>query len=81
MFWAYAYGQNSDFNAMNSPQLTTSKVTPRLIYITLLSALFAAAIGDHLVSPSLTNLGAPAEHGNACAPCGAPCVDAKPAAD
>ena len=51
------------------------------MYITLLSALFAAAIGDHLVSPSLTNLGAPAEHGNACAPCGAPCVDARPAAD
>ena len=52
---------------MNTPLLTTSKVTPRLMYIALLSALFAAAIGDHLISPSLTNLAAPAEHGNACA--------------
>ena len=81
MFWAYAYGQNLDFNLMNSQQLTASKVTPRLMYITLLSALFAAAIGDHLASPSLTNLGAPAERGNACAPCGAPCVEPKPEAD
>ena len=70
-----------DFNVMNSPQLTTAKVTPRLMYITLLSALFAAAIGDHLASPSLTNLGEPAERGNACAPCGMPCVRTKPAAD
>ena len=66
---------------MNSPQQIKSKTSPRLIYITLLSALFAAAVGDHLTSPSLTDLGAPAERGNACAPCGAPCVETKPAAD
>lgn len=81
MFWVYAYGQNLGFNVMNSPKLTKSKVTPRLVYITLLSVLFAAAIVDHLTSPSLTNLGAPAERGNACAPCGAPCVETKPAAN
>lgn len=66
---------------MNSLQLTTSKFTPRLMYMMLLSALFAAAIGDHLASPSLPNLGAPAESGNACAPCGAPCVEVKPSDD
>ena len=66
---------------MNTPLLTTSKVTPRLMYIALLSALFAAAIGDHLTSPSLTNIGSPAERSSACAPCGAPCVDFKPAAE
>jgi hypothetical protein len=66
---------------MNSPQQITSKISPRLIYITFISVLFAVAIGDHLTSPALSNLGAPTELGNACAPCGAPCVDAKPAAD
>ena len=49
--------------------------------MTFLSVLFAVAISDHLTSPALLNLGAPTELGNACAPCGAPCVDAKPAAD
>ena len=52
-----------------------------MIYITLLSVLFAVAISDHLMSPALSDLGAPTELGNACAPCGAPCVDAKPNAD
>jgi hypothetical protein len=66
---------------MNSPQQITSKISPRVIYITFLSVLFALAISDHLTSPALSNLGAPTELGNACAPCGAPCVDAKPAAD
>jgi len=66
---------------MNSPQQIISKISPRLIYITLLSVLFSAAISDHLTSPALSNLGAPTELGNACAPCGAPCFDAKPAAD
>jgi len=69
-----------DFNAMNTRQ-TTPKISPRLIYITLLSVLFAVAISDHLLSPALSNLGAPTELGNACAPCGAPCVEAKPNAD
>ena len=61
---------------MNTRQ-TTPTISPRLIYITLLSVLFAVAIGDHLMSPALSNLGAPTELGNSCAPCGAPCVDAK----
>ena len=66
---------------MNGPQQTTLNISPRLIYITLLSVLFSVAIGDHLTSPAVSNLGAPTELGNACAPCGAPCVDAKPATD
>ena len=66
---------------MNNPQQTKSKITPRLIYITLLTVVFAVAISDHLMSPALSNLGAPTELGNACAPCGAPCVDAKPKAN
>ena len=66
---------------MNGPQQPTPKISPRLIYITFLSVLFSVAIGDHLTSPALSNLGAPTELGNACAPCGAPCVDAKPVAD
>ena len=65
---------------MNTQQ-TTPKISPRLIYITLLSVLFAVAISDHLMSPALSDLGAPTELGNACAPCGAPCADAKRAAD
>ena len=80
MFWAYAYGQNSDFNPMNTRQ-TIPTISPRLFYITFLSVLFAVAISDHLMSPALSNLGAPTELGNACAPCGAPCVDAKPKAN
>ena len=65
---------------MNTRQ-TTPTISPRLIYIALLSVLFAVAISDHLMSPALSNLGAPTELGNACAPCGAPCVDAKPKAN
>ena len=80
MFWAYACGQKSVFNAMNTRQ-TTPTISPRLIYIILLTVLFAVAISDHLMSPALSNLGAPTELGKACAPCGAPCVDAKPKAN
>ncbi len=65
---------------MNMRQ-TIIKISPRLIYVTLLLVLFAVAISDHLMSPALFNLGAPTELGNACAPCGAPCVDAKPKAN
>jgi predicted signal transduction protein with EAL and GGDEF domain len=65
---------------MNTRQITP-KVSPRLIYLILLSVLFAVAISDHLTSPALSNLGAPVELGIACAPCGAPCVDAKPKAN
>ena len=56
---------------------TTPKISLRLIYITLLSVLFAMAINDHLMSPALSDLGATTELVNACAPSGAPCVDAK----
>ena len=44
----------------------------------LLTVVFAVAISDHLMAPALSNLGAPTELGNACAPCGAPCDDATP---
>ena len=81
VFWVYACGQNLDFNAMKRVKETTSKIGPRLIYVTFLSVLFAMAIVDHLRSPVLSNFGAPTELGNACAPCGAPCFDVKPAAD
>ncbi len=60
---------------------TTPTISPRLIYITLLSVLFAVAISDHLMSPALSKLSAPIELGHACAPCGAPCVDANPKAN
>ena len=46
-------------------------------FSTLLLALFAAAVGDHLTSSALTKLGGPAKRGNACAARGAPYVDAK----
>ena len=65
---------------MNTRQITP-KISPRLFYITLLLVLFAVAISDHLMSPALSNLGAPTELGNVCAPCGAPCVDSEPKAN
>ena len=65
---------------MNTRQ-PTPIISPRLIYIALFSVLFAVAISDHLVSPALSTLGAPTELGNACAPCGAPCIDTKPKAN
>jgi hypothetical protein len=65
---------------MNTRQ-TIPTISPRLFYITFLSVLFAVAISDHLMSPALSYLGAPTELGNACAPCGAPCVDATPKAN
>ena len=54
---------------------------PRSLYALALLALFLVAIGDHLTSPVLSSLAAPTELGNACAPCGAPCIKKKPTAD
>ena len=39
----------------------------------LFAWLFALAIADHMTSPVLSDIGAPSDLGNACAPCGAPC--------
>ena len=63
------------------PQKTTLALGPRSLYALALLALFLLAIGDHLTSPVLSSLAAPTELGNACAPCGAPCIEKKPVAD
>jgi hypothetical protein len=47
--------------------------TPKRVYVFLLCALFALAIADHMMSPVLSDISAPSDLGNACAPCGAPC--------
>lgn len=62
-------------------QKTTLALCPRSLYALALFALFLLAIGDHLTSPVLSSLTAPTELGNACAPCGAPCIEKKPIAD
>ena len=63
------------------PQKNISALCPRSLYALALLALFLLAIGDHLTSPVLSSLAAPTELGNACAPCGAPCIEKKPVAD
>ena len=63
------------------PQKTTLALRPRSLYALTLLALFLLAIGDHLTSPVLSSLATPTELGNACAPCGAPCIEEKPIAD
>ena len=63
------------------PQKNISAPRPRLLYVLALLALFLVAIGDHLTSPVLSSLAAPTELGNACAPCGAPCIEKQPTAD
>jgi hypothetical protein len=69
-----------DFNIMQRTPTpaSTAIITPRLFYALAVLGLFTLAIIDHLNSPALSNLGAPTELGNACAPCGAPCIDEKP---
>ena len=57
------------------PQRTTLALRPRSLYALALLALFLVAMGDHLTSPVLSSLAAPTELGNACAPCGAPCIE------
>ena len=51
------------------------KLTPKIIYMVIVLAGTILLIGDHLTSPALTAVGSPSELGNACAPCGAPCID------
>ena len=63
------------------PQKTPLALRPRSLYALALLALFLVAIGDHLTSPVLSNLAAPTELGNACAPCGAPCIVKQAIAD
>ena len=63
------------------PQKTTLALRPRSLYALALLALFLLAIGDHLTSLVLSSPVAPTELGNACAPCGAPCIEKKPIAD
>ena len=63
------------------PQKTPLAMRPRSLYALALLALFLLAIGNHLTSPVLPSLAAPTELGNACAPCGAPCIEKKPVAD
>ena len=63
------------------PQKNTSALRPRTLYALALLALFLVAIGEHLTSPVLSSLATPTELGNACAPCGAPCIEKQPAAD
>ena len=51
------------------------KLTPKTIYMIIVLAGTNILIGDHLTRPALTAVGSPSELGNACAPCGAPCID------
>ena len=48
--------------------------TPKKIYLTLIILGAILMTFDHLTSNALTDVGSPSELGNACAPCGAPCV-------
>jgi hypothetical protein len=57
------------------PQRTTLALRPRSLYALALLSLFLVAMGDHLTSPVLSSLAAPTELGNACSPCGAPCIE------
>ena len=50
-------------------------LTPKIIYMIIVLAGTTLLIGDRLTSPALTAVGSPSELGNACAPCGAPCIN------
>ena len=52
-----------------------ARLTPKVIYMLVLLAGAIVVVGDHLISRSLSGLGAPGDLGGACAPCGAPCTD------
>ena len=52
-------------------------LTPKIIYTIIVLAGTTLLIGDYLTSPALTAVGSPSELGNACAPCGAPCINAE----
>ena len=49
-------------------------MTPKQIYVLIVLVGSVLLVGDHLTSAALTDLGSPSELGNACAPCGAPCI-------
>jgi hypothetical protein len=51
----------------------THPVFPKPFFLTVLLLFFMLIIADHLTSPTMRSTGAPADIGNACAPCGAPC--------
>ena len=50
-------------------------LSPKKIYLMLIFLGAILMTFDHLTSNALTDVGSPSELGNACAPCGAPCVD------
>ena len=52
-----------------------ARLTPKFVYLLVLLAGLGLAAGDHLTNLSMAGLGAPSDLGNACAPCGAPCVE------
>jgi len=52
-------------------------ITPKQIYVVIVLVGSVLLVGDHLTSAALTDLGSPSELGNACAPCGAPCIQAE----
>ena len=49
------------------------KTAPKTVFLLVLVGFFGLVLLDHLTSPSLSSVGAPAGLGGACAPCGAPC--------
>ena len=52
-------------------------LTPKIVYMIIVLAGTTILIGDHFTSPALTAVGSPSELKSACAPCGAPCIDAE----
>ena len=52
--------------------------TPKQVYVLIVLIGSVLLVGDHLTSAALTDLGSPSELGNACAPCGAPCLPDEP---
>jgi hypothetical protein len=51
----------------------THPVFPKPLFLKVLLLFFMLIVADHLTSPTMRSTGAPADIGNACAPCGAPC--------
>jgi hypothetical protein len=49
------------------------KTAPKTVFLLVLIGFFGLMLLDHLTSPSLSSVSAPAALGNGCAPCGAPC--------
>ena len=49
----------------------------RLVYAIVLVLGLAAALADHLTSPSSGRAVSPEDFAGACAPCGAPCPSAQ----